>query len=273
MILASKRRCWSRNFIQPYVSSKAGCHTDTPLKALAEPASPSDVHSTEARKGRKIMASPVVPTGGNQDRGPAAVAIYWSQTGVAILIVAARFYARTMIKGIGRDDWFMLATLVSNHMRDSPPQRTMRRRPDPAQKIIFIAISCLITYQASIQGFRHLFYLQPEQIPEVAKINYILQVLGIFSYVTAKASVGCLILRLLPPKSRVRKSIIWSVIIFTFIVNSLNCIFTFAQCDPPKALWEPNIPAHCWNPKVQPNFAIFITCMAIKRALKFLSLS
>lgn len=140
----------------------------------------------------------------------------------------------------------------------------MERRPDPIQKIIFTAISCLVTYQASLQGFRHLFYLQPQQVPEVAKVNYIMQVLGIFSYVTAKASVGYLILRLLPPKSRWRKWIIWSVIILTFIINSLDCIFTFLQCDPPKALWEINTPAHCWNPKVQSDFAIFVACKTTK---------
>lgn len=67
------------------------------------------------------MASRVVPEGGNQDRGPAALAIYWSETGIAILIVAARFYARLMIKGVGRDDWFMLVTLVTS----SPPDMIM----------------------------------------------------------------------------------------------------------------------------------------------------
>lgn len=95
-------------------------------------------------------------------------------------------------------------------------------------------------------------------------MNYILQVLGIFSYVTAKASVGCLILRLLPLKSRGRKWIIISVIVLTFIINSLNCIFTFVQCDPPKALWENKIPAHCWDPKVQVDFAFFSTGKTFK---------
>lgn len=84
------------------------------------------------------MASQIVPTGGNQDLGPATMAIFWTETGIAILIVAARFYARTMIKGVGRDDWFMLATLVSNHTRTSSPA-SHGRRPDPTQKIIFTA--------------------------------------------------------------------------------------------------------------------------------------
>lgn len=66
------------------------------------------------------MASRVAPAGGNQDRGPAAMAIYWSQTGIAMFIVAARFYARNMIKGVGPDDWFMLVTLVSNRMSVPP---------------------------------------------------------------------------------------------------------------------------------------------------------
>lgn len=63
------------------------------------------------------MAANVVPTDGNHDRGPAVVALFWSETGIAIVIVAARFYARTLIKAVGQDDWLMLATLVSNYTR------------------------------------------------------------------------------------------------------------------------------------------------------------
>lgn len=202
------------------------------------------------------MASQIVPTGGNQDLGPATMAIFWTETGIAILIVAARFYARTMIKGVGRDDWFMLATLVSNHTRTSSPA-SHGRRPDPTQKIIFTAFSCVVTYQASLQGLRGQIYIHPQKISETIKVKYIVEVLCVFSYATAKASVGCLILRLLPPKSRGRKWIIFSVIVLTFIVNSLNCIINFVQCDPPRALWENKIPAHCWDPKVQVGYDIF----------------
>jgi len=47
------------------------------------------------------------------DRGPTAVAVHWPQVGVAIVVVAARFYTRKRMRITGVDDWLMLVTLVS----------------------------------------------------------------------------------------------------------------------------------------------------------------
>ena len=55
------------------------------------------------------MASPSDHT---EDRGPAAMAIYWTQVGIAIIIVATRLYTRQRMKITGIDDWLMLITLV-----------------------------------------------------------------------------------------------------------------------------------------------------------------
>jgi hypothetical protein len=49
-----------------------------------------------------------------EDRGPTAVAVYWTQVGVATVIVAARFYTRKRMRMTGVDDWLMLVTLVSS---------------------------------------------------------------------------------------------------------------------------------------------------------------
>lgn len=48
-----------------------------------------------------------------EDRGPAAVAVYWTQVGIATFVVAARFYTRKRMRTTGVDDWLMLVTLVS----------------------------------------------------------------------------------------------------------------------------------------------------------------
>jgi len=48
-----------------------------------------------------------------EDRGPAAVAVYWTQIGIATVVVAARFYTRRRMRLTGADDWLMLVTLVS----------------------------------------------------------------------------------------------------------------------------------------------------------------
>jgi hypothetical protein len=61
------------------------------------------------------MSSPLpgpLPPNVNDDRGQAAVAIYWTQAAVATIVVALRFYARILIRSLGADDWLMFATLV-----------------------------------------------------------------------------------------------------------------------------------------------------------------
>jgi hypothetical protein len=115
-----------------------------------------------------------------------------------------------------------------------------------------------MTYEWKLGGFRHLFYLTMEQSLKVAKINYILQVLIVFSYITGKAAVGFLVLRVIGRDSSVwRKWAVYTVIAATAIINGLDCIFTYVQCSPPRALWDPSIPHKCWDPSVQSRFAIF----------------
>ena len=56
------------------------------------------------------------PPGGDADRGPALVALFWTESAVAILFIVSRFYARWTIRAVGKDDWMMLFTLVSKHL-------------------------------------------------------------------------------------------------------------------------------------------------------------
>lgn len=46
------------------------------------------------------------------DRGPRLEAAYWVWSSLAIILVTLRFYARIKIRGLGWDDWMMLATIV-----------------------------------------------------------------------------------------------------------------------------------------------------------------
>ncbi|MCJ1313931.1 hypothetical protein MMC25_007611 [Agyrium rufum] len=170
--------------------------------------------------------------GPNNDRGPAAVAVVWVQAAIAIIVVVLRFWSRRLIRSTGADDWWMLATLIT-----------------------FVAIAADIAYQSSLGGFRHIYYVPPENLKNVGINNYVQQALGIFAFGTSKASVGCLILRLLPPTSFWRKWTLWAVIVFTVFYNWLNIIITFIQCSPPRALWEPEIPHTCWAPKVQTDIS------------------
>ena len=113
----------------------------------------------------------------------------------------------------------------------------------------------VVTYQAQLGGFRHLAEVDPENLRQVGINNYILQTFGIFAFGAGKVSVGCLILRVLPPGSVWRRWIILSTIIFVFVFDCVNVVLTFVQCSPPRALWEPEIEHTCWDVSVQTNIA------------------
>ena len=119
-------------------------------------------------------------------------------------------------------------------------------------------MTCFVTYLTTIGGSRHIYYLTPEQTLEAVKWSWVSQPWGIFLFATGKASVAILVLRIMGPNTFWRKWILYTVIGSVFVVNSLGCIFTFAQCDPPRALWTPGLPARCWDPTVQTHFNFFL---------------
>lgn len=67
------------------------------------------------------MSAPAYPkpVDGDQDRGGAVIAVYWSITAVAMLVVGLRFYARRLVHATGADDWLMLVSLVSFSLHSS----------------------------------------------------------------------------------------------------------------------------------------------------------
>ena len=94
----------------------------------------------------------------------------------------------------------------------------------------------------------------------VIKVGWILQPFNIMAQATGKMSVALLILRLLGPSALWRKRFLYISIILTPLFAALACIFTFAQCDPVRTLWEglAEVPkAKCWNPDRQLAFSLF----------------
>jgi len=97
----------------------------------------------------------------------------------------------------------------------------------------------------------------------VVKYNWIAQPWGIFGFAVGKVSVALLMLRIIGPNTVWRKWILWGTMVSVIIINAVGCILTFVQCDPPRALWNPQLvasgQAKCWNPKVQSNYALFLS--------------
>lgn len=119
-----------------------------------------------------------------------------------------------------------------------------------------------VTHDAALGGFRHLYYLTPEQTSEALRWSWIGQPWVIMGFATGKISVGLLMLRILGSSTVWRKLILFFAVGGAFVFSVLNIIFTYAQCRPVQALWDPSLLANgqatCWDPKIQTDFAIFL---------------
>jgi hypothetical protein len=99
------------------------------------------------------------------------------------------------------------------------------------------------------------YYLDEDAVVRALELNFILRGVHIIGYATGKASIGAFILRLIGPQNMWQKWVVWALIIFTTLVNVLNCIFNFVQCNPVQGNWDPKVSARCWERRAQLKFA------------------
>ncbi|KAJ4414296.1 hypothetical protein N0V82_008025 [Gnomoniopsis sp. IMI 355080] len=168
------------------------------------------------------------------DKGPLLLGVWWAEVGVATLFVAMRFYTRFTMRSIGADDWTILLTLV-----------------------MFMATMALCSVLVHYGLGRHITTLPVQEQAKFAKWSWIVQPFGIMTLVPGKISVVLLLQRLMPPNTRWWRVFLWVNMAILTIVMVVASIISFAQCDPPRALWEQVPNAKCWDPNLQADWATF----------------
>lgn len=123
-------------------------------------------------------------------------------------------------------------------------------------KLVFIGAIVVTTIYAVKGGCRHIFYLTPSQIIETVKLNFVAQAFGITSPTLGKLSVGFLMQRILGPHTVYRKWFIHIVMAVYGLWTALTVIFTYTQCTPTSALWNPTPDMKCWGNRVFPDIAV-----------------
>lgn len=101
-----------------------------------------------------------------------------------------------------------------------------------------LALTVLVTVLEQQGGGRHLYYLTPPELVSILRLFWITQPFGIMVLTLAKVSIGFLLIRLLGPGKPWRRWLIYINMIITFLVGAADSILGFAQCSPPRALWE-----------------------------------
>ncbi|KAI9694273.1 MAG: hypothetical protein M1820_009076 [Bogoriella megaspora] len=184
------------------------------------------------------MASPgnLSPSELKADRGPALMAIYWTECGVALSVVLLRLYSRLILKKMWIDDWMMFLTML-----------------------LFVVVCSLTTVSAVNGGAKHQAALSPHQMTIAGRASWLTIPFAILIFATGKISTGLLVLRIMGRGSFWRKWFLHVGMAMTFIFTVIAITSTFAQCSPPRALWEHDIPgAKCWDPRVNTDISIFL---------------
>ncbi|KAJ5787089.1 hypothetical protein N7457_002079 [Penicillium paradoxum] len=149
------------------------------------------------------------------NKGPEMMAVMWSMTTLALLLVVARVCVRQRIlRSFGFDDWLIGASMIFG--------------------LAFVAAATV-----SVQyGYgQHTRALETEAAETALLWNMISFIFGIISFALPKLAVAALLHRILNPNT-VQRVIIWGLVSLVAIIATVNILIYVTMCDPPQALWK-----------------------------------
>ncbi|KAL9596856.1 MAG: hypothetical protein Q9219_005526 [cf. Caloplaca sp. 3 TL-2023] len=188
----------------------------------------------------------------DHDRGSRLLALYWTECTIALIIVSLRVFWRLKLKSLGWDDWFMVLTVVKCLLAS-----INWNLADGTLKLIFLALSAIVSVLTAYGGSRHFFYLSPSEKANVIKWEWISLPFGVVPSATAKISVALLLLRIIGPGMTWQKWALYFIMASVSIASAISVITIYVQCDPPRSLWQHVPHAKCWAPAIQADIGIF----------------
>lgn len=127
-----------------------------------------------------------------------------------------------------------------------------------------MAASIVTTLLALNGGARHLYYLSPPQISAAVKLDWVAQPFAIAAFGLGKISTAFLVLRILKGATVWRKKFLYGSMGITIVSTTVSIVVLFAQCSPPRALWDQVPGAKCWSANVGVDIQIINAGMYIE---------
>ncbi|KZN84865.1 hypothetical protein EN45_090250 [Penicillium chrysogenum] len=184
------------------------------------------------------MAGSMTDVAKTGDKGPEMMAVMWTMTALATLLVIARLCIRQrMLRNFGFDDWLIGASMIFG--------------------LIFVATATVsVTY-----GYgQHMSNLDPKTVEPALMWNMISFIFGIISFAIPKLAVAALLHRILNP-SLIQRITVWGLVILVAIIALINILIYVTMCNPPRALWKPSMilkgEATCRDVWILINYATF----------------
>ncbi|KAK4870119.1 hypothetical protein LT330_005173 [Penicillium expansum] len=184
------------------------------------------------------MAGSITDAPQTGNKGPEMMAVMWSMTTLAMLLVIARLCVRQrMLRNFGFDDWLIGASMIFG--------------------LIFVATATVsVTY-----GYgQHKTNLESRSAELALMWNMISFIFGIISFAIPKLAVAALLHRILNP-NLVQRLIVWGLVSLVAIIALVNILIYVTMCNPPQALWKSSMilngEATCRDIWILINYATF----------------
>ncbi|PYI32667.1 hypothetical protein BP00DRAFT_471895 [Aspergillus indologenus CBS 114.80] len=187
--------------------------------------------------------------------GNIVLILAWLFAGIAIIVVAIRYYVRLQIvKRYTLDDALILVALHS--------------RPILMPQALAIGNSVFLTIAARWGLGTHMAALSEERIMYAVKWVYLCEFFSILSPGIGRIAYASLLMSLVPPV-RWRTRLLWTIIWIQFAVDIATVVVSFAQCRPMKKFWDSQTPGSCWPATVQRDMGYFqgSVCSAVDLVL------
>ncbi|RAH48314.1 uncharacterized protein BO95DRAFT_62912 [Aspergillus brunneoviolaceus CBS 621.78] len=169
-----------------------------------------------------------------ENKGPALLAVMWTLTSLATVLVCARLVIRTkIIRAFGLDDWLIASSMILGLCNVS---------------LATVAVT---------QGLgKHAATIGPSAAERANLTIDLGWIFGILAFALPKLGVAALLHRILVPGVRMRCAL-WGLTGMVMAVAVGNILVLFTQCDPPRALWATVEGARCRSSRVIIGVATF----------------
>ncbi|KAN0085117.1 hypothetical protein V8E54_001584 [Elaphomyces granulatus] len=171
--------------------------------------------------------------------GPGLVIGLWVQAAIATIIVSLRVVAKLQLHKFERDDVITIFALLQHQLST-------------------VVGSAMVTTSVHYGFGRSVTSINPKDLPLAVKFDYFSHGFGLAGCLLSRIAFILYLITLLGTK-KIHRTILWSLLIFQLITNSLCILFIYIQCPGnPSAIWDQSIKAYCWSPVVQADYGYFI---------------
>ncbi|POS70365.1 hypothetical protein DHEL01_v211239 [Diaporthe helianthi] len=175
-----------------------------------------------------------------EDHRVALEAVWWAFFSVATVFIGLRFWARSLHRSLGWDDFSMSITYI-----------------------LFLTEAILITYVAETGRTTHLILIGAaggmEKIYSTLMWYIIILDVGIFLTGLGKIAIGITILRMLGRTSLWQRCVVWTVMFLTIATCFIDFGISTFRCGDPKITWtlELQAAATCVSTQAQSDINLF----------------